>query len=93
MPLKPWYKVIDPRDHVRKGTALETSEFAVHLDQVRDGRAAEVYRNPEQFFSRTYLTRGLIRLAPLSARPGISIMQATDVGRSSCCSRRRCGHR
>ena len=26
------------------------SEFAVHLDQVRDGRAPAVYQNPERFF-------------------------------------------
>ncbi len=59
MPLKPWYKVITPREDLRDGRPLDASEFAVHLDHVRDGRAPEVYQNPEEFFERTYLTKNL----------------------------------
>ncbi len=33
--LKPWYKVVTPREDLREGKPLDTSEFAVHLDQVR----------------------------------------------------------
>jgi len=32
------------------------------LDQVIEGRAPEDYKNPERFFSRTYLTKGLAEL-------------------------------
>ena len=39
MALKPWYKVVTPREDLRDGKPLDASEFAVHLDQVRDGRA------------------------------------------------------
>lgn len=63
MALKPWYKVITPREDLREGRPLDASEFAVHLDQVRDGRAPAVYQSPADFFERTYLTKNLSGLA------------------------------
>ena len=63
MALKPWYKVVTPREDLRDGKPLDASEFAVHLDQVRDGRAPAVYQNPERFLERTFLTRGLTGVA------------------------------
>ena len=60
--LKPWYKVVTPREDLREARPLDASEFAVHLDQVRDGRAPAVYRNPEEFFDRTHLTHALAEL-------------------------------
>ena len=30
MPLKPWYKVISPREDLRDGKPLDASELAVH---------------------------------------------------------------
>ena len=63
MAIKPWYKVITPREDLRDGRPLDASEFAVHLDHVRDGRAPAVYQNPEEFFDRTYLTKNLRDLA------------------------------
>jgi Protein of unknown function (DUF499) len=63
MALKPWYKVITPREDLREGRPLDASEFAVHLDQVRDGKAPDVYQKPAEFFERTYLTRNLSTLA------------------------------
>ena len=63
MAIKPWYKVVTPREDLREGRPLDAAEFAVHLDHVRDGRASEVYQNPEQFFERTYLTKNLTMLA------------------------------
>jgi len=62
MVLKPWYKVVVPREDLRKGKPLDASEFAIHLDQVVDGRAPMDYRDPVRFFSRTHLTRGLLEL-------------------------------
>lgn len=61
--LKPWFHVVQPREDLREGKPLDASEFAVHLDQVRDDRAPDVYRKPEQFFNRTYLTQSLTDLA------------------------------
>ena len=63
MALKPWYKVIDPREDLCQGRPLDAAEFAVHLDQVRDGRARDDYQKPERFFDRTYLTQSLLGLA------------------------------
>src|SRR3990172_9065330 len=63
MALKPWYKVVTPREDLREGKPLDAAEFAVHLDQVRDGRAPSDYQKPEQFFERTYLTQTLTGLA------------------------------
>lgn len=62
MALKPWYKVATPREDLREGRPLDASEFAVHLDQVRDGRAPTVYKEPVDFFERTYLTANLTDL-------------------------------
>src|SRR5712692_2040002 len=62
MALKPWYKVITPREDLRDGRPLDASEFAVHLDHVRDGRAPDDYKNPERFFDRTFLTSSLREL-------------------------------
>jgi predicted AAA+ superfamily ATPase len=63
MVLKPWYRVVTPREDLREGKPLDASEFAVHLDQVRDGRAPAVYQKPERFFERTFPTKGLTSLA------------------------------
>lgn len=66
--LTPWYKAVTPREDLRTGKPLDASEFAVHLDQVRDGDAPKVYVEPEQFFARTYLTKSLIDLAAQTLR-------------------------
>jgi hypothetical protein len=63
MALKPWYKVVTPREDLRDGKPLDAAEFAVHLDQVRDGRAPAVYQDPERFLERTFLTKGLTGVA------------------------------
>ena len=60
---KPWHKVVAPREDLREGRPLDASEFAVHLDQIRDGRAIEDYQNPVRFFQRTFLTKGLCQMA------------------------------
>jgi hypothetical protein len=60
--LKPWYKVVTPREDLREGKPLDASEFAVHLDKVRLGSAPLDYRDPERFFDRTYLTETLCNL-------------------------------
>lgn len=52
-----------PRKDLREGKPLDASEFAVHLDHVKDKRASEVYQNPERFLERTYLTQNLTSMA------------------------------
>ncbi len=61
--LKPWHIVAMPREDLRKGVPLDAAEFAVHLDQVIDGRAPLDYRDPERFFARTYFTAAFTKMA------------------------------
>lgn len=68
MPLKPWHTLVTPREDLREGRPLDAAEFAVHLDQVRDGAAPAVYQDPRVFFERTYLTHNLTALAAEVAR-------------------------
>ncbi len=63
MSLKPWHKLIDPRQDLREYKPLDAAEFAVHLDMVRDERAPDDYQIPSLFFERTYLTKNLTQLA------------------------------
>lgn len=66
--MKPWYKVVTPREDLREGRPLDASEFAVHLDHVREGRAPVDYQDPARFFERTYVTKTLSDLAVNTAR-------------------------
>lgn len=66
--MKPWYKVVTPREDLREGKALDAAEFAVHLDHVRDGRAGADYQDPARFFERTFLTKNLTLLASETLR-------------------------
>jgi hypothetical protein len=61
--LKPWYKVVTPREDLREGRPMDASEFAVHLDHIRDGAAHPDYQDPVKFFERTFLTRNLRSLS------------------------------
>ncbi len=78
MPLTPWYKVVAPREDLREGRAFTEADFAVHLDQVRDKRAPEDYRNPELFFARTFLTQTLLTLSSQVARRLSGNMEETS---------------
>ena len=62
--LKPWYQVITPREDLRENRPMDASEFAVHLDHIREGRenVSKDYSEPDRFFERTYLTESLLEL-------------------------------
>lgn len=66
--LKPWHQVALPREDLRKGVPLDAAEFAIHLDQVMDGRAPLNYVEPERFFARTYLTDAFRKMASEALR-------------------------
>ena len=59
MSVKPWYKVVTPREDLREGKPLDAAEFAVHLDQIRLGKAQKDYVDPQRFLERTFMTRNL----------------------------------
>jgi hypothetical protein len=66
--LQPWYKVVPPREDLREGRPLDASEFAVHLDHIRDNRAPKDYQDPARFFERTFLAKNLKDLAAQTVR-------------------------
>ncbi|MFD2262813.1 DUF499 domain-containing protein [Lacibacterium aquatile] len=59
--LLPWREVVEPHQDVATGE-FQQAEFAADLAKVHSGSAQPEYRDPEQFFSRTYLTEGLSTL-------------------------------
>lgn len=65
--LKPWREVITPHKDVASGT-YQQAEFAADLWQVHLGGGATEYRDPVEFFRRTYLTESLRRLLVGSVR-------------------------
>lgn len=78
MALKPWRSVVDPRADLREGKSLDAAEFAVHLDEVHEGRGNELYYKPDQFFARTFLTRHLLELSAEVVRRLSGITTATS---------------
>jgi predicted AAA+ superfamily ATPase len=59
--LLPWREVVEPHQDVATGE-FQQAEFAADLAKVHSGSAPSEYREPKQFFSRTYLTDGLSAL-------------------------------
>ena len=59
--LKPWREVVTPHEDVRSG-GFQQAEFAADLWQVHLGEGSDEYRDPIEFFRRTYLTESLNQL-------------------------------
>lgn len=59
--LLPWREIVEPHQDVATGE-FQQAEFAADLAKVHEGSAPSEYRNPKEFFSRTYLTDGLSTL-------------------------------
>jgi len=61
--LKPWREIVTPHPDVASGR-YQQAEFAADLAAVyyQDTSAASEYRDPVEFFKRTYLTEGLREL-------------------------------
>jgi predicted AAA+ superfamily ATPase len=56
--LKPWREVVTPHKDVASGR-YQQAEFAADLWQVHLGEGTDEYKNPTEFFRRTYLTESL----------------------------------
>lgn len=59
--LKPWREVVTPHKDVASGR-YQQAEFAADLWQVHLGEGTDEYRDPAEFFRRTYLTDSLRRM-------------------------------
>jgi predicted AAA+ superfamily ATPase len=58
---KPWREVVTPHKDVASGR-YQQAEFAADLWQVHIGEGVPEYKDPAEFFRRTYLTESLKRL-------------------------------
>jgi len=56
--LKPWREIVTPHTDVASGR-YQQAEFAADLWQVHLGEGTDEYRDPAEFFRRTYLTESL----------------------------------
>ncbi len=59
--LKPWREVITPHADVASGRYMQ-AEFAADLAQVIKDEGSPEYRDPQEFYRRTYITAGLREL-------------------------------
>ena len=59
--LKPWREVVSPHKDVASGR-YQQAEFAADLWQVHIGEGSDEYKNPVEFFRRTFLTESLSQL-------------------------------
>lgn len=65
--LPSWRDVIEPHPDVAQGR-YKKAEFAADLGQVSRGEGAYEYRDPVEFFARTYVTEGMAGLLEQSLR-------------------------
>jgi len=65
--LLPWREIVEPHKDVATGE-FQQAEFAADLGKVHAGSAPSEYREPREFFSRTYLTDGLSTLLVTAAK-------------------------
>jgi hypothetical protein len=62
--MKPWWKVVRPKQDIIDGDNVDLGVFAIHLDQIanQSSEAPAVYRDPKLFFSNTVFTEGMMKL-------------------------------
>jgi len=87
--LHSWRDIIEPHPDVAQGR-YKNAEFAADLAQVARGEGAYEYRDPVEFFSRTYVTEGmkglliqaLRRVGGLDGEPVIQLKTAFGGGKT-----------
>lgn len=87
--LPSWRDVMEPHPDVAEGR-YRNAEFAAKLDEVARGRGSMEYRDPVEFFGRTYVTEGmkgllvqaLRRVAGLDGEPVIQLKTAFGGGKT-----------
>jgi len=58
--MKPWWKLVRPKQDIIDGESVDLGSFAIHLDQIASGdaNAPLIYLDPKQFFQNTVFTNG-----------------------------------
>ena len=87
--LHSWRDIIEPHPDVANGR-YKNAEFAANLAQVANGEGSYEYRDPVEFFSRTYITEGmkglltqaLRRVGGLDGEPVIQLKTAFGGGKT-----------
>lgn len=87
--LPSWRDVMQPHPDVAEGR-YKAAEFAADLAQVSRGEGAYEYRDPVEFFSRTYVTEGMAglliqslqRIAGMGGEPVIQLKTAFGGGKT-----------
>ena len=87
--LPSWRDIMQPHPDVAEGR-YQTAEFAADLAQVSRGEGAFEYRDPVEFFARTYITEGmsgllvksLQRIAGKGGEPVIQLKTAFGGGKT-----------
>ena len=87
--LPSWRDVIEPHPDVAQGR-YKNAEFAADLAQVARGEGAYEYRDPVEFFARTYVTEGITglleqtlrRVCGLDGEPVIQLKTAFGGGKT-----------
>src|SRR5436190_1687551 len=80
--LRPWREVITPHPDVHSGR-YQQAEFAADLGQVHRDEGSDEYKDPIQFFQRTYITQGLRTLLAgalkrLLGKDGYALVETAD---------------
>lgn len=87
--LPSWRDIMQPHPDVAEGR-YKAAEFAADLAQVSRGEGAYEYRDPVEFFSRTYVTEGMAgllvqslqRIAGMGGEPVIQLKTAFGGGKT-----------
>lgn len=87
--LPSWRDIMQPHPDVAEGR-YKAAEFAADLAQVSRGEGAYEYRDPVEFFSRTYITEGMAgllvqslqRIAGMGGEPVIKLKTAFGGGKT-----------
>lgn len=87
--LPSWREVMPPHHDIAEGR-FQMAEFAADLAQVARGEGALEYRDPEEFFARTYVTNGmkgllteaLLRVSRHGGQPVIQLKTAFGGGKT-----------
>ena len=92
--LPSWREVIEPHPDVAQGR-YKNAEFAADLAQVARGEGSFEYRDPVEFFARTYVTEGMTgllvqalkRVRGKDGEPVIQLKTAFGGGKTTVCWR------
>ncbi len=75
--LPQWFAVALPHSDIRDGR-LDESVFAANIWAVKQNEAPTTYLDPEQFFSKTYLTSGLAKVLKKAGQALCGVAESGD---------------